>query len=407
MVKKQKSLLRVLCLTLALCLLLVGSALAATLQKGNTGNAVVRLQQQLSNAGYPLAIDGVFGTETYRALVAFQRKHQLKVTGKADEKTQAVLARYDSPASDGKGLQGRTNFVKETAPFVPQSGVQTLLTTARKYIGVRYVFGGTTPRGGFDCSGYVQYVFRECGYTVPRTADIQFEIGKNARNSSELVPGDLVFFTTYEPGASHVGIYLGYNQFIHASSSRGVTISSLMDEYYRQHYYGAKKVVIVSDSAATTEPVLSDKERRKKEKAEEKARREAEKQRKAEEERRQAEAERAAEAQAKAERAAEAKRKAEEAEQAAEAKRKAEAAQQQAEPAKPQPAPTRPDRQPPRPDAAPKQSNNSKTPPRPAAKPDTAQAPKPSAPQSAKPPARPTTPVKETNPSPMGQHKTR
>jgi len=369
---RGKIILAVLSLSLVFCLLFSGSALArALLKKGSRGADVVTVQQELQNAGYSLGVDGIFGEETRRAVLDFQRAHKLKVSGKVDDKTWAALQQYQEGRPDGSGvLKGRRVLVKETAPFVPQSEVQGLLAAAKKYMGVRYVFGGTTPKGGFDCSGYVQYVFRERGYSIPRTADIQFEIGKKTSSSRELVPGDLVFFTTYEPGASHVGIYLGNTKFIHASSSRGVTISSLNDEYYKQRYYGGKKVVI-SDGKADPQPAMTEKEARKKQKAEEKARLEAE-------EKRQAEAE--ARRQAEAQRAEEAKRREEEARRKTEAPKPPTEKAQPAQPGK-SPAPT----------DAPKQ------------KPAGTQAPKP----EAAPPAKPAAPVKENNPNPMGQHKSR
>ena len=80
-----------------------------------------------------------------------------------------------------------------------------IVRTASRLQGVPYSFGGTTPRA-FDCSGYVQYVFRQHKAALPRTADLQYEKGMFV-TQRQLLPGDLVFFTTYEPGASHVGIY--------------------------------------------------------------------------------------------------------------------------------------------------------------------------------------------------------
>ena len=109
------------------------------------------------------------------------------------------------------------------------------------YLGVPYVFGGTSPYG-FDCSGYVQYVFANAGVSLPRTADVQFEVGTPV-STAELVPGDLVFFSTYTYGASHVGIYVGDGNFIHASSSQGVTISSLSQAYYSSRYIGARRIL--------------------------------------------------------------------------------------------------------------------------------------------------------------------
>lgn len=117
--------------------------------------------------------------------------------------------------------------------------IHEVLKTCRSYMGTPYVWGGEQP-GGFDCSGYVQYVFAKCGYKLPRTADIQFEVGKAVKRGEEK-PGDLVFFETYAPGASHVGVYLGRGYFIHASSSRGVTVERLSTDFFAQRYLGAKR----------------------------------------------------------------------------------------------------------------------------------------------------------------------
>lgn len=116
----------------------------------------------------------------------------------------------------------------------------SLTRSAMRFIGVPYVFGGTRT-SGFDCSGYVQHVFGMAGVRLPRTADAQYDAGH--RISKHMVPGDLVFFHTYAPGVSHVGIYLGNNKFIHSSSSRGVAVSSLSDHYWKPRYVGAKRVV--------------------------------------------------------------------------------------------------------------------------------------------------------------------
>lgn len=115
----------------------------------------------------------------------------------------------------------------------------SLTRSAMRFIGTPYVFGGTRT-SGFDCSGYVQHVFAMLGMHLPRTADAQFDAGRHIARSIE--PGDLVFFHTYAPGASHVGIYLGHSKFIHSSSTRGVAISSLHNAYWAPRYLGAKRI---------------------------------------------------------------------------------------------------------------------------------------------------------------------
>lgn len=117
--------------------------------------------------------------------------------------------------------------------------IHTVITTCRSYMGVPYVWGGEDP-SGFDCSGYIQYVFGKHGIHLPRTADIQFNVGTVVKRGDEK-PGDLVFFETYYPGPSHVGVYLGRDYFIHASSSRGVTIDRLSSDFFGQRYLGAKR----------------------------------------------------------------------------------------------------------------------------------------------------------------------
>ncbi|MEQ8191522.1 MAG: C40 family peptidase [Candidatus Eremiobacterota bacterium] len=112
-----------------------------------------------------------------------------------------------------------------------------VVQTAYKYIGVPYVWGGESP-SGFDCSGFVQWVYTQNGISITRTADTQYMEGVPVQ---DLEPGDLVFFTTYAPGASHVGIYLACSKFIHASSSGQVKISSLDDEFYKSVFIGGRR----------------------------------------------------------------------------------------------------------------------------------------------------------------------
>ena len=115
-----------------------------------------------------------------------------------------------------------------------------LTKSALRFLGVPYVFGGTST-SGFDCSGYTQHVFATMGLSIPRTADAQYYAGHSI--IGHMKAGDLVFFQTYAPGPSHVGIYLGNNQFVHASSSHGVMVSSLSDSYWAARYIGAKRLI--------------------------------------------------------------------------------------------------------------------------------------------------------------------
>ncbi|MFY9631545.1 MAG: C40 family peptidase [Candidatus Cybelea sp.] len=114
-----------------------------------------------------------------------------------------------------------------------------LTTSALRFLGVPYVFGGTST-SGFDCSGFVQHVFGLMGISLPRTADAQYDVGRPTVGGPRA--GDLVFFDTYG-GVSHVGIYLGRGKFVHASSSHGVMVSKLSDSYWAARYVGAKRLI--------------------------------------------------------------------------------------------------------------------------------------------------------------------
>ena len=118
-----------------------------------------------------------------------------------------------------------------------------IVAEAQKYLGAPYVAGGASP-SGFDCSGFVYYVLKNLGMSVSRTPAAQFVNIGTSVSKDNLRPGDLVFFITSSSGnVSHVGIYVGSGQFIHAPNSRStVSYSDLTTGYWSQHYYGAKRV---------------------------------------------------------------------------------------------------------------------------------------------------------------------
>ncbi|NRG26720.1 C40 family peptidase [Bacillus circulans] len=117
---------------------------------------------------------------------------------------------------------------------------KSVVTVAKKYIGTPYKYGGTSLKG-FDCSGFVGYSYKKVGKSLPRTTASMYKKGKKVKKSN-LKKGDLIFFNTYKKGASHVGIYIGSNQFIHSSSSKGVKVDKLSNSYWKTKYYGAKRI---------------------------------------------------------------------------------------------------------------------------------------------------------------------
>lgn len=173
-------------------------------------------------------------------------KSNTKVTAKATTKTTTTAKKTTAkPASTATNTKKTTTSTTVSRPTttstVVSSKASAVISTAKSLMGVPYVWGGTTPNG-FDCSGFSQYVLSKNGISVPRTASEQYTVGTSI-SKSNLRVGDLVFFTTYKAGPSHLGFYMGDGNFIHASSSKGVTISSLNSSYYASRYIGARRVI--------------------------------------------------------------------------------------------------------------------------------------------------------------------
>jgi len=211
----------------------------ASYNVGTSGPDVAEIQNELSDLGYYNGIpDGVYGADTAAAVKKYQASMGLEADGVVGDYTYSKLMgkRMPSRRSDygvsrgyGYGYGANTGMVR------------SLISTAYDYVGVPYVFGGTTP-WGFDCSGYTQYVFRQIGVDIPRTADAQYYSYPKV-SASNLQPGDLVFFETYEPGPSHCGIYIGNGQMLQAGSSTGVTVSNVFSGYFGARYIGACRVL--------------------------------------------------------------------------------------------------------------------------------------------------------------------
>lgn len=123
---------------------------------------------------------------------------------------------------------------------------------AMSLTGVQYKYGGTSPDAGFDCSGFVRYVFQQAAnMTLPHGARAISQVGQSIA-TQDLKPGDLVFFDTLKSAFSHVGIYIGNNRFIHApSSGGGISIVDMTENYWRKRYNGARRLEATNATETT------------------------------------------------------------------------------------------------------------------------------------------------------------
>lgn len=180
--------------------------------------------------------------------------YQVSVSGKSGYIRSDYVDLYTSRPS---GSTAATTAVASSIPastavsngktYTLSTSVDDLISYAKSFLGVPYVYGGSSAKG-FDCSGYTMYIFKHFGISLPHSATSQLGYGIEV-SRSELQPGDLVFFrdTNYSTkAASHVGIYIGNSQFIHASSSRSgkyVCIDSLNDSYHSSVFTVGRRVI--------------------------------------------------------------------------------------------------------------------------------------------------------------------
>ena len=152
-------------------------------------------------------------------------------------KTGYISAVYLVTASSGTAISP-----SNTAASVSISAKrQSVLNYAAQFLGVPYVYGGSTP-SGFDCSGFTSYVFKNTVGSIPRVAQAQYDATTRV-SRDDLLPGDLVFFGSSTSSISHVGIYVGSNQFIHAPSTGDVVKYSSLTGSYATRYQGAGRVI--------------------------------------------------------------------------------------------------------------------------------------------------------------------
>ena len=196
--------------------------------KPNTESDVLGIYKTNSTAGDEITVDvigindGWFKVK-YDGKTGYIRSDLMAVTG----------APSDYESTDAEGNNYSTSLGQQIANY------------ALQYLGYDYVYGGNKPSTGFDCSGLSSYVYKQFGYDIHRRASEQYKYDGSSVSKDDLQQGDLVFFSS-NGGSSvtHVGIYIGDGQFVHASTSKtGVIISDLSSSYYTGAWYGAKRII--------------------------------------------------------------------------------------------------------------------------------------------------------------------
>lgn len=217
-----------------------------------TGDAMLRTQPsggsdaltQISGDSY-VDVSGFVGgwyLVTYNGQTGYVTGDSLYMT-RVKEVPAAPAAAASSSSSS---VSAPSSSTLPSGASAGSGSYESVVSLAQSFLGVPYVYGGASP-SGFDCSGFTMYVFAQFGYGLPHGATGQLNYG-SVVSQSDLQPGDLVFFQDYNysySAASHVGIYIGGGQFIHASSASNsycVTISSLGESYYASHYLTGRRL---------------------------------------------------------------------------------------------------------------------------------------------------------------------
>ena len=174
----------------------------------------------------------------YSILGTYQNGTPLTITGTENGWTKVTIGGVSgyirSDYVSGGGADSKAGYSGSIG--------ETIVATAKQYMGAPYVYGGMSP-SGFDCSGFVNYVYKLCGYSMSRVASSIYNNNGTYVEKANLQLGDLVFFASNSSSIGHVGIYIGNGQFIHSSSGAGcVVISDLSSSYYLKNYVGAKRI---------------------------------------------------------------------------------------------------------------------------------------------------------------------
>lgn len=222
------------------------NAAKVNMRKGPTTSTAILGQSSKGDKAYIIGINKQWYKVIWGKNICYVRSDLLNLTeipyeNKASEKTPLFfrLGKSTGVKVSVATFLASENYVENQKPSVSGSDI---VATAKTCIGVPYVWGGES-MSGFDCSGLVQYVYAQNGISINRTCTTQYKQGTYVDKNS-LQPGDLVFFeNTYATGISHVGIYIGDGEFIHASSTNGVMISKLSNSYWTSHYYGARRIL--------------------------------------------------------------------------------------------------------------------------------------------------------------------
>ncbi len=196
---------------------------SSLLKIGSQGENVRVMQAQLKTIGlFNQEPTGYYGTVTEQAVRAFQRQQGLAVDGVAGKQTLDRLSKLAGTpvANTGTGFS-----------------VMNIVADASELLGIPYVWGGTNTEG-FDCSGFIHYVFAKNNIQLARTVAGMWEAGTVVAAPAV---GDIVFFETYTAGPSHAGIYIGNDQFVHSGTSTGVAVANLKTKYWSERYLGAKR----------------------------------------------------------------------------------------------------------------------------------------------------------------------
>ena len=144
--------------------------------------------------------------------------------------------------------RSRTTSSRSRAPAATSASAARVLATAKRYVGIRYRYGGESPTSGFDCSGFVQFVFGRNGITLPRTSRLQASAGESVPLAVEsLVPGDLLLFASRGRTVDHVAIYMGDNRILHSSAGAGGVVYDDLDsprgKWYLKRHVASRRVL--------------------------------------------------------------------------------------------------------------------------------------------------------------------